>query len=98
MTNAKRNYFIRLNNSLKGLLSDRRSDHRVKNVETGALEEAGRCRPERLRQRRPGANVRVLPLGTDNFGRDVLTELVTPPPAYRCRSVLWPASSPPPSG
>ena len=33
------------------------------------------------------ANVRMLPLGTDNFGRDVLSELVMPP-AYRCKWAL----------
>ena len=29
-------------------------------------------------------NVRVLPLGTDNFGRDVLTELVSASSVHRC--------------
>src|SRR5215211_468885 len=41
MTNAKRNYFVRLNDSLKGLLSTEGVTIAVKNAETGALEETG---------------------------------------------------------
>ena len=76
MTNANRNYFIRLNNSLKGLLSEDGVTIGVANVETGALEEAGQIAQTDYVNVGQVANVRVLPLGTDNFGRDVLTELV----------------------
>ncbi|HEX6034910.1 MAG TPA: ABC transporter permease, partial [Anaerolineales bacterium] len=76
MTNAKRNYFIRLNSSLQGLLSTEAITIAVKNEETGDLEEAGGVRPTDYVNIGQVANVRVLPLGTDNFGRDVLTELV----------------------
>jgi peptide/nickel transport system permease protein len=76
MTNAKRNYFIRLNNSLKGLLSTEGVSIAVKNAETGALEEADVVKPTDYVNVSKVPSVRVLPLGTDNFGRDVLTELV----------------------
>ncbi len=76
MTNAKRNYFVRLNNSLKGLLSTEGVSIAVKNAETGDLEEAGIVVQSDYVNIRQVPNVRVLPLGTDNFGRDVLTELV----------------------
>ncbi len=77
MTNAKRNYFIRLNKSLNGLLSTEGAVIATKNVDTGALQETGTVAAQtdyvNISQ---VANVRMLPLGTDNFGRDVLTELV----------------------
>lgn len=76
MTNAKRNYYIRLNNSLKGLLSTEGVSIAVKNAETGALEETGVVAQSDYVNVNQVPNVRVLPLGTDNFGRDVLTELV----------------------
>lgn len=76
MTNAKRNYFIRLNNSLKGLLSTEGVSVAVKNPETAALEETGSVVQSAYVNISKVPNVRVLPLGTDNFGRDVLTELV----------------------
>ncbi|MCB0120727.1 MAG: ABC transporter permease [Caldilineaceae bacterium] len=76
MTNADRNYYIRLNNALDGLLSTEPAIIAAQNAETGALEE--RMRVEQTKYVNVGevANVRVLPLGSDNFGRDVLTELV----------------------
>ncbi len=76
MTNAKRNYFIRLNNSLKGLLSTEGVSIAVKNAETGVLEETGVVAQSDYVNINQVPNVRMLPLGTDNFGRDVLTELV----------------------
>jgi peptide/nickel transport system permease protein len=76
MTNAKRNYYVRLNNSLAGLLSVEGVSVAVKNVETGSLEETGFVKQSDYVNIGKVANVRVLPLGTDNFGRDVLTELV----------------------
>jgi len=76
MTNAKRNYFIRLNNSLKGLLSTEGVSIAVKNAETASLEETGVVVQSDYVNVSQVSNVRVLPLGTDNFGRDVLTELV----------------------
>jgi peptide/nickel transport system permease protein len=76
MTNAKRNYYIRLNKSLKGILATEGLSIAVKNAETGALEESDVVRQTDYVNVSEVPSVRVLPLGTDNFGRDVLTELV----------------------
>ena len=76
MTNAKRNYFIRLNNSLKGLLSIEGATIATKDPATGTLQELGTVNQTDYVNVSKVANVRVLPFGTDNFGRDVLTELV----------------------
>ncbi len=76
LTNAKRNYYVRLNTSLQGLLSTEGATLAAKNPQTGALEPTGLVSPADYVNVGQVANVRVLPLGTDNFGRDVLTELV----------------------
>ncbi len=76
MTNADRNYFIRLNNSLGGLLSTDAAIIAVVNPETGALEEIKSVKQTDYVNVSKVPNVRWLPLGSDNFGRDVLTELV----------------------
>jgi ABC-type dipeptide/oligopeptide/nickel transport system permease subunit len=76
MTNAQRNYFIRLNGSLAGLLSTEGVSIAVKNPETAALEETASIVQSDYVNVNQIPNVRILPLGTDNFGRDVLTELV----------------------
>jgi peptide/nickel transport system permease protein len=76
MTNAKRNYFIRLNNSLKGLLSLEGAVIAATNPQTSTLEQTGTVKQSDYVNVGQVANVRVFPLGTDNFGRDVLTELV----------------------
>jgi len=76
MTNAKRNYYIRLNASLQGLLSTEGAIIAGKDADTGALVEIGSVAQSEYVNIGQVPNVRVLPLGTDNFGRDVLTELV----------------------
>lgn len=76
LTNAKRNYYIRLDNSLKTLLSSGGVIIANKNPQTGALEQVGTVNQNEYVNIGQIANVRVFPLGTDNFGRDVLTELV----------------------
>ncbi len=76
MTNARRNYFIRLNTSLDGILSTEGAIIAAKNPDTGTLEERGIIEQSDYVNLSQSANVRVLPLGTDNFGRDILTELV----------------------
>jgi peptide/nickel transport system permease protein len=77
MTNAKRNYYIRLNNSLKGLLATEGATIAAQNADTGALEEADTVEQTDYVNVREVPNVRLLVLGTDNFGRDVLIELVS---------------------
>ena len=77
MTNARRQYFIRLDNSLKGLLATEGVIVAEEDAETGTLEETGFVEQTDFVNINEVPNVRVLPLGTDNFGRDVLTELVS---------------------
>ena len=76
MTNADRNYYIRLNNSLQGLLSSEGVSIAELDAETNSLQPVGDVLQSDYVNINQVANVRVLPLGTDNFGRDVLTELV----------------------
>lgn len=76
MTNADRNYFIRLNNSLDGLLSTESAIIAVQDEETGTLEEKFRVAQTDYVNVQEVANVQWLLLGTDNFGRDILTQLV----------------------
>jgi peptide/nickel transport system permease protein len=77
LTNAKRNYYVRLNASLKGLLSAEGVIIAAKDPTTGALAQTGTVGQNDYVNVSQISNVRVLPLGTDNFGRDVLTELVS---------------------
>ncbi len=76
LTNAERNYYIRLDASLDGILSTEAVIIAGKNPDTGSLEEKRIVELTDYVNVNQVANVRVLPLGTDNFGRDVLTELV----------------------
>ena len=76
MTNAKRNYYSRLNDSLKGLLSTEGATISANNPQTGALEQTRVVNQSDYANINQVPNVRVLPLGTNSFGRDVLTELV----------------------
>ncbi len=76
MTNADRNYYIRLNSAVQGILSIEGAIVALPNPDTGVLEEKDRVEQTDYVNVSQVANVRVLPLGTDNFGRDVLTELV----------------------
>lgn len=76
MTNAKRNYFIRLNTSLQGLLSTEEAIIAANNPQTSILEPVSTVNQTDFVNVNQVANVRLLLLGTDNFGRDVLTELV----------------------
>jgi peptide/nickel transport system permease protein len=76
MTFAQQRYYQRLNDSLSGLLSTEGAIVAAKNAQTGALEQTDTVAQTDYANINQVANVRVLPLGTDNFGRDVLTELV----------------------
>jgi peptide/nickel transport system permease protein len=76
MTYARQRYYQRLNASVQGILSTEGVIIATKNPDTGALEETGLVAQSDYVNINQVANVRVLPLGTDNFGRDVLTELV----------------------
>jgi peptide/nickel transport system permease protein len=76
MTNAKRNYYIRLDASLVGILSTEGVVIAAENPDTGTLEEKSIIQQTDYVNISGIPNVRVLPFGTDNFGRDVLAELV----------------------
>jgi peptide/nickel transport system permease protein len=76
MTFAKQRYYQRVNASVEGVLSTEGAILARKDAETGALEETGAVKQTDYVNVSEIPNVRVLPLGTDNFGRDVLTELV----------------------
>jgi peptide/nickel transport system permease protein len=76
MTNAKRNYYVRLNTSVKNILSTEGITLAQTEPTTGALQPLGSINQSDYVNLTEVTNVRVLPLGTDNFGRDVWTELV----------------------
>lgn len=76
MTLAKQRYYQRLDASLRGLLSTEPLIIAEQNPETGALEQTSAVNQTDYVNVSEVANVRFLPLGTDNFGRDLLTELV----------------------
>jgi peptide/nickel transport system permease protein len=73
---AKVRFYQRLNTSLKGLLSTEGVILATQDSQTGGLDQTGTISQTDYVNIGEVANVRVLPLGTDNFGRDVLTELV----------------------
>lgn len=76
MTMAKRNYYKRLNRSIQGLMAGDTVIIAEENAE-GVLEQSGKITTTDYVRVGSVANVKVLPLGTDNFGRDVLKELVS---------------------
>ncbi len=76
MTFAKTRYYQRVNASISGLLSTEGVVIASKAADTGALQQSGTVKQSDYVNVSEIANVRVLPLGTDNFGRDVLTELI----------------------
>jgi peptide/nickel transport system permease protein len=77
MTNAQRNYYIRLDKSLEGLLATEGVIIAAQNTQTGTLEQIGVINQSDYVNINQVANVRLLLLGTDNFGRDVMTEMVS---------------------
>lgn len=76
MTYSRQRYYVRLNESLEGLLSTEGVIIASENPGTGTLEQTSEVKQTDYVNINQIPNVRILPLGTDNFGRDVLTELV----------------------
>ncbi len=76
MTQAKRNYYQRLNDSLQSLTQGSEIIIASQNEE-GVLEEQAVVTDTAYVNLSDVANVKTLPLGTDNFGRDTLKELVS---------------------
>lgn len=77
MTKAKRVYYRNLNRSLQNLRSADTITIADTNEETGELEKTKSISKTDYVNVSQVANVKVLPLGTDNFGRDTLKELVS---------------------
>ncbi len=76
MTSAKRNYYARLDQSLKGVLGTEGATIAAINAQTETLEQTDSVQQTDYINISQVPVVRILPLGTDNFGRDMLTELV----------------------
>jgi len=76
-TNAKRLAYARLDESLDGILATEGVTIAALNKDTGALEAQSEIAQTDYVNIQQIPNVRWFVLGTDNFGRDVLTELVS---------------------
>jgi peptide/nickel transport system permease protein len=76
MTFAKQSYYQRLDASLNGILSTTGLTIAAPDPTSGALTATGTVNQTDYVNISQVPSVEVLPLGTDNFGRDVLTELV----------------------
>jgi len=77
MTMAQRNYYKRLNNNLESALNTNEVVISTEDQETGALTQEKVITDTDYVNTKDVANVKFLPLGTDNFGRDMLKELVS---------------------
>lgn len=77
MTQAKRNYFKRLNDGLLAVTNGADFALATENGETGEMEITRNIGKEEYVNVGDVINTKTLPLGTDNFGRDVLKELVS---------------------
>jgi peptide/nickel transport system permease protein len=76
-TQAARRAYTRLNAKLDGVLESEPFTVMTADPETGELAEFTEVADTAYVNVADVANVRVLPLGTDNFGRDVLKELMS---------------------
>jgi peptide/nickel transport system permease protein len=77
MTFAKTRYYQRLNASLQGVLSTQGVTIADTGTVTGTLQATGTIAQTEYVNVSQVPNVRLLLLGTDNFGRDVVPELVS---------------------
>lgn len=77
MTKAQRNYYKRLNNNLVNASKAEVLNVMETNPDTGETVEKTAVSKTDYVNVGDVANVKSLPLGTDNFGRDVLKELVS---------------------
>lgn len=77
MTQAKQKYFKRLDKSIQELKNSGEFLVSAKNADSGENEEIGKINKTDYVNVNAVANTKFLPLGTDNFGRDVLKELVS---------------------
>jgi peptide/nickel transport system permease protein len=77
MTFAKTRFYQRLNTSLQGVLSTQDLTIAAAGTVTDTLQATGTVAQTDYVNIREVPNVRLLLLGTDSFGRDVMTELVS---------------------
>jgi peptide/nickel transport system permease protein len=77
MTISQRNSSRRVNEGLSTVLSESQIVIAKENKSTGALEKGRNVESTDYVNVKDVANVKILPLGTDTFGRDVLKELVS---------------------
>ncbi len=76
MTKALRNYYTRLNNNINAASQAEALSVMETSVDTGETTEKSQIGKNDYVNVKDVANVKTLPLGTDNFGRDTLKELV----------------------
>ncbi len=74
--NATKNMYNRLQNKLKNILNSTGYLVTQENVETGEADEVAKIRMDHYINIKDIANSKTFILGTDNFGRDVLVELI----------------------
>lgn len=77
MTMAQRKYYKRLDNNIKSILSSDEIIIADVNEETGNLEKSKAVASTDYVNVKDVTNTITLPLGTDNFGRDTLKQLVS---------------------
>lgn len=77
MTKSKRNFYARLNNTINDASTAEALNVTEVDLVTGEATEVGQIGKTDYVNINEVANVKTLPLGTDNFGRDVLKELVS---------------------
>lgn len=77
MVYAQQRYYQRVNTSVQGLLSKEGLTVSQVDDSTGTAGEIATVEQTDYVNIAEVANVRWFPLGTDNFGRDILTELIT---------------------
>ena len=77
MTNARRNYYKRLDRSIQDIRAADTFSVMHPDADTGEMVERSSVNKTDYVNVGGVTNVKVLPLGTDNFGRDVLKELVS---------------------
>ncbi len=76
VTKALKNQYVRLYKKVENILNSEGYTVFQKNIETGELEEVTAIGTGEFVNIKDIPNQITFPLGTDNFGRDVLTELV----------------------
>jgi ABC-type dipeptide/oligopeptide/nickel transport system permease subunit len=76
LISAKKKYYVRLNKEISGILDDNGVIIAKKDEATGDLTESTIIESNNFVNTKDIVNKKTFLLGTDNFGRDVLTELV----------------------